>query len=315
MCGIVGYTGFRNAKNVLLNCLKKLDYRGYDSAGVAIFDGKKLRKFKEIGEISNLEKKLPVLKGNIGVGHTRWATHGEVNKRNAHPHVSCDGKIAVVHNGIIENFKKLREDLEKKGHKFLSETDTEVIAHLIEEEYKGDLKQAVSSALKKVKGSYAVVVVSENEPDKLVGARKDSPLVVGVGDNENFFASDIPAVLNYTNRFIYLEDKDVCVLTKNSITVFNNQQKVNRKINVVEWSFEDAEKGGFPHFMLKEIYEQPHAIQQSLRGRISEITQSVEFDENIKELLHSGFESISIVACGTSFYAGLIGKYIIEQLA
>ncbi|HEC81847.1 MAG TPA: glutamine--fructose-6-phosphate transaminase (isomerizing), partial [Thermoplasmatales archaeon] len=194
-------------------------------------------------------------------------------------------------------------------------TDTEVIAHLIEEEYKGDLKQAVSSALKKVKGSYAVVVVSENEPDKLVGARKDSPLVVGVGDNENFFASDIPAVLNYTNRFIYLEDKDVCVLTKNSITVFNNQQKVNRKINVVEWSFEDAEKGGFPHFMLKEIYEQPHAIQQSLRGRISEITQSVEFDENIKELLHSGFESISIVACGTSFYAGLIGKYIIEQLA
>ena len=314
MCGIVGYTGFRDARDVLLNCLKRLDYRGYDSAGAAIFDGKKLRVFKEVGEIPNLEKTLPTMKGNLGIGHTRWATHGEVNKKNAHPHVSCNGKIAVVHNGIIENFKKLRMELEKKGHRFLSETDTEVIAHLIEDEYKGDFKQAVSSALEKVKGSYAVVAISEDEPYKLVGARKDSPLVVGVGDNENFFASDIPAVLNYTNRVIYLEDNDVCVLTKDSINVFNNKRRVNREVHVVEWSIEDAEKGGFPHFMLKEIYEQPHAIQHSLRGRISEIGQSVEFNGKVEGLLHGDFDSISIVACGTSFYAGLIGKYIIEEL-
>ncbi|HHH79833.1 MAG TPA: glutamine--fructose-6-phosphate transaminase (isomerizing) [Thermoplasmatales archaeon] len=314
MCGIVGYTGFRDARDVLLNCLKRLDYRGYDSAGAAIFDGKKLRVFKEVGEIPNLEKTLPTMKGNLGIGHTRWATHGEVNKKNAHPHVSCNGKIAVVHNGIIENFKKLRMELEKKGHRFLSETDTEVIAHLIEDEYKGDFKQAVSSALEKVKGSYAVVAISEDEPYKLVGARKDSPLVVGVGDNENFFASDIPAVLNYTNRVIYLEDNDVCVLTKDSINVFNNKRRVNREVHVVEWSIEDAEKGGFPHFMLKEIYEQPHAIQHSLRGRISEIGQSVKFNGKVEGLLHGDFDSISIVACGTSFYAGLIGKYIIEEL-
>jgi len=314
VCGIVGYTGFRDARDVLLNCLKRLDYRGYDSAGAAIFDGKKLRVFKEVGEIPNLEKTLPTMKGNLGIGHTRWATHGEVNKKNAHPHVSCNGKIAVVHNGIIENFKKLRMELEKKGHRFLSETDTEVIAHLIEDEYKGDFKQAVSSALEKVKGSYAVVAISEDEPYKLVGARKDSPLVVGVGDNENFFASDIPAVLNYTNRVIYLEDNDVCVLTKDSINVFNNKRRVNREVHVVEWSIEDAEKGGFPHFMLKEIYEQPHAIQHSLRGRISEIGQSVKFNGKVEGLLHGDFDSISIVACGTSFYAGLIGKYIIEEL-
>lgn len=315
MCGIVGYTGLRNVKDVLLNCLKKLDYRGYDSAGVAILDGNKLRVFKEVGEIPNLEKILPAVKGNIGVGHTRWATHGEVNKKNAHPHVSCDGKIAVVHNGIIENFKKLKEELEKKGHRFKSETDTEVLPHLIEEVYDGDLKQAVTSALKKIKGSYALVVLSVDEPGRLIGVRKDSPLVVGVSDNENFFASDIPAVLSYTNRVVYLRDNDVCVLTNNAYDVFNNGQRVERKSSIVEWSVEDAEKGGFPHFMLKEIYEQPHALQQSLRGRVSEIGQSVEFNENVERILNSGFDSISIVACGTSFYAGLIGKYFIEQLA
>ena len=216
MCGIVGYVGFREANKVLIECLKRLEYRGYDSAGIGIID-KKLRVFKEVGEISNLEKEIPVIKGNIGISHVRWATHGKATKENAHPHVSCNKKIAVVHNGIIENFKTLKEDLEKKGYTFTSQTDSEVIAHLVNEEYKGNLENTVFSALKKIKGSYAIAVVCEDEPGKLVGARKESPLVIGVGDNENFLASDIPALLKYTNRVVYLEDGELCILTKNSI--------------------------------------------------------------------------------------------------
>jgi len=193
MCGIIGYIGFRNAREVLIEGLKRLEYRGYDSAGIgSIVDGR-LRVFKGVGEISNLEEDIPNFKSKIGIGHTRWATHGEVNRENAHPHLSCDKKIAVVHNGIVENFRKLKEELEKKGHKFSSQTDTEVISHLIEEEYRGNLEKAVFSALKKIRGSYAIVAISQGEPNKIVGARKDSPLIIGIGDNENFCASDIPA--------------------------------------------------------------------------------------------------------------------------
>ena len=314
MCGIIGYNGFREANKVLIDCLKRLEYRGYDSAGIGII-GKKLQIFKEVGEISKLEKEIPLFKGDIGIGHTRWATHGTVTKQNAHPQLSSNKKIAVIHNGIIENFKKLRENLEKKGTKFNSQTDTEVIAHLIHDNYKGNLENAVFSAINKLQGSYAILVVCEDEPGKLVGVRKESPLVVGVGDNENFLASDIPALLKYTNRVIYLNDGEMCVLFKNSVTVFDeNKKEVSKKENLMKWDFKDAEKSGFPHFMLKEIYDQPDTIQQVFRGRVSEIDRSIEFPEKVENLLNNNIDSIHIVACGTSFYSGLVGKYFIEQL-
>ncbi len=315
MCGIIGYIGFRDAKGVLIESLKKLDYRGYDSAGVGIVD-KKLKVFKEVGEIANVEKQIPQIKGTLGIGHTRWATHGAVTKENAHPHLSCDKKIAVVHNGIIENFQKLRDELKKKGHKFISQTDTEIIAHLIDDVYKkGNLEDAVVSALKKIEGSYAIAVVCEDEPGKLVGARKESPLLIGVGDNENFLASDIPAFLKYTNRVIYLDEDEICVLTKNSIKVFDKKKKeIKKKEEMITWDVKDAEKSGFPHFMLKEIYDQPDTVHQALRGRISEIENSIEFPDRVEKLLNNNLGSIQIVACGTSFYAGLVGKYLIENL-
>jgi glucosamine--fructose-6-phosphate aminotransferase (isomerizing) len=314
VCGIVGYNGFREAKKVLIDCLKRLEYRGYDSAGIGVI-GKKLQIFKDVGEISKLEEKIPSLDGDIGISHTRWATHGAVTKENAHPQLSSNKKIAVIHNGIIENFKKLREDLEKKGIKFISQTDTEVIAHLINENYNGNLENAVFSAIKKLKGSYAIVVICEDEPDKLVGARKESPLVIGIGDNENFIASDIPAFLKYTNRVVYLNDGEMCVLSKNSVTVFDeNKKEVRKKEDLIKWDFKDAEKSGFPHFMLKEIYDQPDTVHRVFLGRVSEIERTVEFHEKVENLLSNGVDSIQIVACGTSFYSGLVGKYLIEQL-
>lgn len=313
MCGIIGYVGFRDARTVLIESLKRLDYRGYDSVGVAIID-KKLKVYKEVGEIAKVETQIPPLKGTTGIGHTRWATHGAVTKENAHPHVSCDKKIAVVHNGIVENYVKLKEDLQKKGHKFLSQTDSEVIVHLIDDAYRGNLEDAVVSAMKKIQGSYAIVVTSEDEPEKIVGARKESPLVIGVGDSENFLASDIPALLKYTNRVIFLNDGELCALTKNDIAVFDIHKKaIPKKEELITWDFKDAEKSGFPHFMLKEIYDQPDTVHQVLRGRISEIEESITFPEQVEHILTSEINSVHIVACGTSFYAGLIGKYLIEQ--
>jgi len=314
LCGIVGYNGFRDADKVLIDCLKRLEYRGYDSAGIGVI-GKKLQIFKDVGEISKLEQKIPHIDGCIGISHTRWATMGAVTKENAHPHLSGNKKIAVIHNGIIENYKKLKEELEKQGVKFRSQTDSEIIAHLIEKNYKGNLEDAVCSALKKLKGSYAIAVICEEEPDKLVGARNESPLVVGVGDNENFLASDIPALLKYTNRMIFINDGEICVLTKNSVKVFNeNKKEVKKKEELIKWDIKDAEKSGFPHFMLKEIYDQPDTINQAVRGRISEIERSINFPDNVERLLNNDLGSIYIVACGTSFYAGLVGKYLIEQL-
>ena len=314
MCGIIGYVGFRDARTVLLESLKRLDYRGYDSAGVAIID-KKLKVFKEVGEIANVEKKIPLLKGTTGIGHTRWATHGGVTKENAHPHVSCNKKIAIVHNGIIENFSTLKEELKKKGHIFLSQTDSEVIAHLIDDVYKGNLEDAVVAAVKKIQGSYSIVAVSEDEPEKIVGVRKESPLVIGVGDSENFLTSDITAFLKYTNRVIFLNDGELCVITKNSINVVDrNGKPIKKKEEHITWDVKDAEKSGFAHFMLKEIYEQPDTINQALRGRISEIEQTIRFPEAVEKLLSKEIKTIHIVACGTSFYAGLVCKYLIEQL-
>ncbi len=314
MCGIIGYTGHRAANDVLIESLKRLEYRGYDSAGIGII-GEKLQVFKEIGEISMLQHSIPKIKGNLGIGHTRWATHGKVNKENAHPHLSCDKKIAVVHNGIIENFKTLREELENKGHIFTSQTDSEVIIHLIEEEYKGNLEQAVSSSLKKIQGSYAIVVICEDEPEKLVGARNESPLVIGVGDNENFFASDVTALLKFTNRVLYLDDGEFCIVTKDSIHIFDrNNTEIQKKENIIEWDFNDAKKSGFPHFMLKEIYEQSDSVQRVLRGRVSEIDRSIELPDKVEILLNDAIDSIHIVACGTSLYSGMVGKYLIEKI-
>jgi glucosamine--fructose-6-phosphate aminotransferase (isomerizing) len=314
LCGIIGYNGFREADKVLIDCLKRLEYRGYDSVGIGVI-GRKLKIFKEVGEISKLEKEIPSLDGDVGIGHTRWATHGWVTRENAHPHLSENKKIAVIHNGIIENFKKLREDLEKRRVKFNSTTDTEVIVHLINNFYKGNLEDAVYSATKKLKGSYAIAVICEDEPGKLVGARNESPLVIGVGDNENFIASDIPALLKYTNRVIYLDDGEICVLSKNTVMVLDkNKKEVKKKEDLIKWDFEDAEKSGFPHFMIKEIYDQPDSITRVLRGRISEINRAIEFNEKVENTLNNNVDSIYIVACGSSFYSALVGKYLIEKL-
>lgn len=314
MCGIIGYIGFRNARTVILESLKRLDYRGYDSAGVAIID-KKLQVYKDVGEIKNVEKHIPSIKGMVGIGHTRWATHGGVTKQNAHPHLSCDKKIAIVHNGIIENFSILKEDLKKKGHVFQSQTDSEIIAHLIDDVYKGNLEESVLAATKKIKGSYAIVAVSQDEPGKIVGVRSESPLVIGVGDSENFLASDITAFLKYTKRVMFLNDGELCVLTNNSIQVYDkNNKQLKKKEELITWDVRDAEKSGFPHFMLKEIYDQPETVHHVLRGRISEIDETITFPEKVEKLLNTEINSIHIVACGTSFYAGLVGKYLIEQL-
>ena len=306
--------GFRDANKVLIDSLKRLEYRGYDSAGISVID-KKQQLFKDIGEIDDLKKNLPDFKGTIGIGHTRWATHGGVTKVNAHPHLSSNKKIAVVHNGIIENFRKLKDNLAKKGYKFLSQTDTEVIAHLIEDNYRGDLEKAVFQALKKIEGYYAVVVTCTDEPEKIVGARKDSPLVIGAGDNENFLASDITAFLKYTNRVIYLNDGEICTISKKDIKIFDeNNKPIQREENIIKWELKDAEKSGFPHFMLKEIYDQPDTVHHVIRGRVSEIDRTIEFNEKVETLLKDGIDSINIIACGTSYYAGLVGKYLIEQL-
>jgi len=301
---------------ILINSLKKLDYRGYDSAGLSTV-GSELHVFKDVGEISVLEKSIPQMPGNLGIGHTRWATHGKVNKENAHPHLSGSGKIAVVHNGIIENFGSLRDQLEEEGYLFKSETDTEIVAHLIEKYYDGSLESATRKALKDIKGSYALAVICSDEKDKLVATRKGSPLIVGIGENENFAASDIPAILEHTNKIFYLDNNEIATLTNKSVTITDlDGETVKKDLHVVEWSYKDAEKAGYRHFMLKEIHEQPRVIHQSLLGRVSEVEASVKFDELKKDISYfSSIEGISIVACGTSYHAGMFGKYIIENMA
>ena len=316
MCGIVGYTGFRNAKDVVIGCLKRLEYRGYDSAGIAVLNNK-INVYKKVGEISKIEKNIPDFKGHTAISHSRWATMGAVNEINAHPHTSCDKKISLVHNGIIENYKKIREDLEKKGHKFSSNTDTEVIAHLIEEEYKKNkvFEKAFINSINKLQGSYAIVTICKDQKDKLFLARKESPIVVGIGDNENLAASDVPALLKYTNRVIYLEDGEFCTISPEKIWIYDSKQKtIQKEEQLIKWNIKDAEKSGFTHFMLKEIYDQPDTINQVLRGRISEIQRTIVFPEKVENLLGNNIESIHIVACGTSYYAGMIGKYLIESL-
>ncbi|BAI81398.1 glucosamine--fructose-6-phosphate aminotransferase [Deferribacter desulfuricans SSM1] len=314
MCGIVGFIGNRQAKDVLIEGLARLEYRGYDSAGIAVLNKGEIEIYRSKGKLSVLKELISDKKidSKIGIGHTRWATHGKPSDENAHPHKSK--RIALVHNGIIENYLQLKNELIDKGYEFSSETDTEVIAHLIDSLYKDNLFEAVKNAIKKLKGSYAIAVISENEPDKIVVARYDSPLVIGVGENEMFTASDIPAVLSYTRKFIFLEEGDVATLTKNSVYIENNGKEVKREIKVIDWNPVMAEKAGYKHFMLKEIYEQPRAIIDTIRGKYSLEEGEIYFGEVDYETIKD-IEKITIVACGTSWHAGLVGKFYIENFA
>jgi len=308
MCGIVGYIGERQSQSILLNCMARLEYRGYDSSGIAMASGG-IEVYKDAVRVNELAKASPQLDGTAGIGHTRWATHGEPSQVNAHPHCDCAGNIAVVHNGVIHNFRKLREQLTAEGHNFVSETDTEVIPHLIEKYYQGNLEKAVEAALTEIEGSYAIVVLRADEP-RLVVARKDSPLVIGLGDRENFVASDVPAILDYTNRVIYLEDGDIATVSKDDIRIKNDGTEVAKKEQQVSWSIEDAQKGGYEHFMLKEIHEQPKVIRDTL-GEYIAIAGPIA---NFSALSGEPLEDMLLVACGTSYHAALVGKYIIEEL-
>ncbi|NEZ48602.1 glutamine--fructose-6-phosphate transaminase (isomerizing) [Clostridium botulinum] len=318
MCGIVGYLGSKNAAEVLVEGLSKLEYRGYDSAGVAVLEGNEIVVKKRKGRLANLESVLEEnkLTGHIGIGHTRWATHGAPSDVNSHPHTNEKGTIAVVHNGIIENYILLRDWLTSEGYKFKSETDTEVIPHLVDYYYEGNLLEAVMKAVKKMEGSYAIGVICKYEPNKLVAVRKDSPLIVGVGEGESFIASDIPAVLNHTREVYLLEDNEFVLMEDGKITIFDeNKNEVKKDIFHVTWNADAAEKGGYDHFMLKEIHEQPKAIKDTLTSRIVK-GEKVNLDSiNITKEQIKNIDKIYIVACGTAYHAGVVGKTAIEKLA
>ena len=314
MCGIVGYIGSKNAVDLLINGLESLEYRGYDSAGIAVFDGEKINVKKEKGRLSGLRElidKNPV-SGKLGIGHTRWATHGVPSVKNSHPHTNSDGSIAVVHNGIIENHEALKDFLRENGYTFKSETDTEVIPLLVDYYYDGDLLSAVRKTAEKLDGSYAIGVIASAEPDKLVAVRKDSPLIVGLTDNGNFIASDIPAILSETRDVYLLNDGEFVTLTKDSVSVCDiDANPIKKEIYKVEFSAQASQKEGYDHFMLKEIHEQPQAIRNTLRGRLDKnlglTLDNIEFSDKIQKLY--------IVACGTAYHAGLVGKKAIEKLA
>ncbi|MBI5074915.1 MAG: glutamine--fructose-6-phosphate transaminase (isomerizing) [Nitrospirae bacterium] len=318
MCGIIGYIGNRNAVSVMLEGLKRLEYRGYDSAGIAFHTGKGLEVVRCKGKIRELAAVVESknLFSTAGIGHTRWATHGKPSEENAHPHRSDD--IVIVHNGIIENYLPLRKKLLEKGYTFTSDTDTEVLCHLIRD-YAGplSLEDAVRAALREVKGAYAIAVVSEKEPGKIVGVRKDSPLVVGLGEGEFFIASDVPAFLSYTRNVMFLDDEEMVVITPEGVMVTTlDGTMVQKEVTAITWSPSMAEKGGYRHFMLKEIFEQPRAVSDTMRGRFSAETGEVNLEEfGLSQQILAGIKKVYIVACGTSWHAGLIAKYMIEELA
>ncbi|MEA1974919.1 MAG: glutamine--fructose-6-phosphate transaminase (isomerizing) [Bacillota bacterium] len=317
MCGIIGYIGSGNAVPVIIDGLKKLEYRGYDSSGIAINVENELLIEKRQGRIVNLENTLDKdLYANIGIGHTRWATHGEPSEINAHPHYNESKSIAVIHNGIIENYIEIKKWLMEKNIEFISETDTEVIAHLVGYYYKGDLVSAVKESLKKLRGAYALAVIVKDEPGKIVVVRKDSPLVIGLGKGENFIASDVPAILKYTKNVIYLDNDEMAILTKDNVDVFNeNGKEVKKNVETIEWDMEAAEKGGYPHFTIKEINEQPEGLQKVIDRRITSDGQIVLDGINLTKKDIEKISRIYIVACGTSYHAGLVGKYVIEKFA
>src|SRR3989338_7393948 len=320
MCGIVGYIGEKQASPVLLAGLKKLEYRGYDSSGIGVItndDGKMLL-YKTRGKIKDLQALLeshPIPASSIGISHTRWATHGVPNKVNAHPHADCTGKILVVHNGIVENFEELKKELRRKGHRFVSETDTEVVSHLIEENYRGDLLAAVRKTIKRLRGAFALGIISVDHPDTLIAARVGSPLIIGLGKNENFIASDAPAILEHTRKIIYLKDGQLAVLRKDKVDISTFSGKAVRpKVDTVTFKIDAVQKQGYAHFMLKEIHEQPEVLRQMLQKRLKGETLYLEgLGLNDRQL--QAVDQIIIVACGTAYHAGLVGKYIIESLS
>ncbi|MBQ4315749.1 MAG: glutamine--fructose-6-phosphate transaminase (isomerizing) [Oscillospiraceae bacterium] len=317
MCGIVGFTGSADALPVLLGGLKRLEYRGYDSAGIAVFDGDDIRVVKTRGRISELESKINELSdfsSQCGIGHTRWATHGEPTDENSHPHLSGDGRIAVVHNGIIENYAELRARLIKRGYTFRSETDTEVIAHLLDYYYSGDILAALSKVTTKLRGSYALGVLCADRPGEIIAARLDSPLIVGLGKGENFIASDIPAFLAHTRDYYTVDDGEIICLSKDSVTVYNSDlEPVEKERMTVNWSVEAAEKGGYEHFMLKEINEQPKAVRDTVSPRLE--NGRIALDTDIPEELLKSLSRIHIIACGSAYHTGTVAKYVIESLA
>ncbi|OEG00236.1 glutamine--fructose-6-phosphate aminotransferase [Vulcanibacillus modesticaldus] len=319
MCGIVGYIGSRDAKPILINGLKKLEYRGYDSAGIAIYEDGEIQVRKTVGRLTNLEElieKNPV-KGTLAIGHTRWATHGSPSDVNSHPHVDGKSEFVVVHNGIIENFLEIKEELIEKGATFVSETDTEVIAHLLSHLYDGDLVTTVQKAVAKMKGAYALGIIYKNEPEKMIAVRLASPLIIGIGEKENYIASDIPALIEHTRDIYILNDGEMAVITADNVQLMTTDGKlIERDVFHVEWDVETAEKDGFDHFMLKEIYEQPRAYRETISNRINHQLNTVDLSQeiNLTEDYIKSIDKIHIVACGTAYHAGLVGKYVIEQL-
>ena len=319
MCGIVGYIGDKNAVPILMEGLHKLEYRGYDSAGVAVYTKESIEVRKYKGRLSVLEEHLKkeTLDGSLGIGHTRWATHGEPSDMNSHPHTNCSGDIAVVHNGIIENYMSIKSMLIDKGYTFRSETDTEVLAHYVDYFYKDDLLEAVTKVLEKIRGSYAFAVISKREPDKIICVRKENPLIVGIGNGENFIASDIPAILNHTRRIYLLNENELAVIEKDRISFFDESGKeVGKEVFEVNWDIAAAEKGGFEHFMIKEIHEQPKAVKDTMTSRVLPDSAGIKLDDIklTKEELQN-FNKIYMVACGTAYHACMVGKYVIEKLA
>ena len=316
MCGIVGYVGHGDTKEIILHGLKTLEYRGYDSSGIALMSDGEILVEKKAGRIENLEESMKGknFSSEIGIGHTRWATHGVPSDRNSHPHYSMDKSVAVVHNGIIENYQVLRKELEEKGYIFSSDTDTEVISQLIQDMYNGNILDTVSKVVKKLEGSYAVGVLHKNHPDELICAREHSPLVIGIGEKENFIASDISALLKYTKDVYYLEDGDIAVLKAGSIEIFDRDEKpVTREKKYIEWNLEQATKCGYPHFMLKEIFEQPQAVKETFEKRVH--NGRVDFSDVLNYEDIKNINKIYIVACGTAYHAGLQGQFALQKIA
>ena len=318
MCGIIGYTGNRTVKEILIQGLHCLEYRGYDSAGIAVLQDGKLKLKKVTGRVGFLEQACQNTLNNaqIGIAHTRWATHGGANIENAHPHTDCKERIAIVHNGIIENYTQLKQKLIDKGHRFSSQTDSEVIAHLIEDNYNGDIIEAIVNTLKVLEGTYALCMISKEEPDKLIAVRKESPLIIGIGRGENFIASDIQAVLRNTKDIVFLENNEIALITKNCFKVFNlDGEEINKEINTIKWDSLQAERGGYSHFMLKEICEQSRVVEETINGRVKNGTIHIleEIGLSNEEILN--INRIVIVACGTSWHAGLVGEFMLEELA
>jgi glucosamine--fructose-6-phosphate aminotransferase (isomerizing) len=320
MCGIVGYVGAQRAVPIIIDGLKRLEYRGYDSAGLAVYcDDQTLGVRRASGKLRNLEDvlRLDPVDGNYGIGHTRWATHGRPTEENAHPHRDCTGDIVVVHNGIVENFLPLKEQLQHEGHKFCTETDTEVIAHLVEKYFEGNLESAVRAAIKQLRGVFALSVLSRRDPNKIVAAREGPPVVIGLGKGEYFVGSDVPAILSHTRDMFFLADGDMAVLTQEGVQLTDfDGRPVNRQVQHVLWDPIMAEKGGYKHFMLKEIFEQPRAVRDTTLGRVSQETGKIFLDQmDITPAQFKAFNSVKIVACGTSWHSALAGKFMIEKLA